>query len=66
LPLAAGDLDDGAAVILLKLALSDGKRFDPTVGTGGHAPEEIHVIPPTLTVKWYTSVAQRRYSFASL
>jgi len=51
LPLAAGNLDDGAAVVSFKLMLPDRDRFDAAVGTGSHVPEKVHVCPPAFTVK---------------
>jgi len=51
LPFAASNLNDGTAVVFLKLALSNGNRFNAAVGTGGNTPEKIHILSPAFVVK---------------
>jgi hypothetical protein len=50
-PLPPGYLDDRAAVIFLKLTLTDGNRLNAAVGTGSHTPEQIDILSLALTIK---------------
>jgi len=51
LTFATSDLDNGAAVVFFKLALSNGNGFNAAVGAGGNMPEKVHVFPPALVIK---------------
>jgi len=51
LAFAASNLNDSAAVIFFKLALSNGNGFNAAVGAGGNMPEKVHVFPPALVIK---------------
>jgi len=51
LTFAASNLNNGAAVVFFKLALSNRNRFYAAVSPGGNVPEEIHVRPPAFAVK---------------
>ena len=48
---AAGNLNEGAAVVFFKLALSNWNRFYAAISPGGNVPEEIHVRPLALIIK---------------
>ena len=41
---AAGDFDNGAAVVQLILAPAHRNRFDAAVGSGGDAPEKVYML----------------------